>query len=462
MMALYKHKEFLNLSDLADYLRDKGVYNFELSYEHDCIKLNDFIINLINENKLCPVFYYDGLVKDGFELDNNCFLMQGWICANKHIIKELSNNYEIDLNVKDYLKVYKLSDETANSNIGKIIECEMDNYIFMDTNRYKIELPILDDDENPIKPKNRMDILFEILEDFKNNKEQNPELELNIDDFKDKLPKTIKNDIKLTFSDLLYPKSDLDKLFDTTAQTVSIDEFQQLQTTLDNQTNEFDTLKNKYDELKKSYEDLYSGGKGMPYVYLDEAERKLLKTDKAENNQLKDINRQLLNENDSLKKDLKRCIDECSQLKIRNKLLFELSPIKADEPIQNKPPASGEQFNDGHLFDDKSNVEIASLKRNILAKTNNLIARSVKSLDLSKKLTKDDLAKFILPYSQDMALFLGELSNSKSIPKADINTIRNNHLTGLEFKGGSPSTKDKQRERIDLTFDRTKLIYTES
>lgn len=118
-------------------------------------------------------------------------------------------------------------------------------------------------------------------------------------------------------------------------------------------------------------------------------------------------------------------------------------------------------ISDELLFEIKTNPEIYNVKQKILAKSNNLIAQAIKRLDIGKKLTKDDLAKFILPYSKDMALFLGELGNVKSIPKADINTIRNNHLTGLEFKGGSPSTKDKQRERIDLTFDRTKLVDTE-
>lgn len=145
-----------------------------------------------------------------------------------------------------------------------------------------------------------------------------------------------------------------------------------------------------------------------------------------------------------------------------NHVTSEQTTSDRTKDISQPNSESNMPISDELIFEIKTNPEIYNVKQKILAKSNNLIAQAIKRLDIGKKLTKDDLAKFILPYSKDMALFLGELGNVKSIPKADINTIRNNHLTGLEFKGGSPSTKDKQRERIDLTFDRTKLVDTES
>lgn len=212
-MGLYDFKEFLNFEDLAEYLTDKGVYNFDITHDINRQKLKDWIINLFNEQKINPVFYYDGLVKEDFNLDSHTIPFRGWIFASKDMIKELSSKNEIDLNVRDYLKVYSLHSDIANSNIGERIEYVMSNHIFMDTNRYKIELPKLDIDENPLEPKTRTKILFDILDDMAKKKKENPELEISLDDYEDKLPKTIKNDIWLTFDDLLYPKADLDKLF---------------------------------------------------------------------------------------------------------------------------------------------------------------------------------------------------------------------------------------------------------
>lgn len=207
---------------------------------------------------------------------------------------------------------------------------------------------------------------------------------------------------------------------------------------------------------------------------------------KQHNNELRDFIDSKLDSvsNDLLKQaqETNRIILEQGLKEIRNPSLLE---DKLDEIIERTPnndnhvtleqttsdrtkdisqpnSESNTLMSDELLFEMKTNPEIYNLKQKILAKSNNLIAQAIKRLDVGKKLTKDDLAKFILPYSKDMALFLGELGNVKSIPKADINTIRNNHLNGLEFKNGSPSIKDKERERIDLTFDRTKLTVTDN
>lgn len=62
MMGLYQLKEFLTLDDVADYLRDKGICDFDLTNGYDKSKLNDFVIDLYQRNQLTPVFDYDGYI----------------------------------------------------------------------------------------------------------------------------------------------------------------------------------------------------------------------------------------------------------------------------------------------------------------------------------------------------------------------------------------------------------------
>lgn len=57
MMGLYKLNEFLTLEDVAEYLTDKGIYNFDLMDGIDQRKLCELIIKLHRENKITPVFY---------------------------------------------------------------------------------------------------------------------------------------------------------------------------------------------------------------------------------------------------------------------------------------------------------------------------------------------------------------------------------------------------------------------
>lgn len=57
VMGLYKLNEFLTLEDVAEYLTDKGIYNFDLMDGIDQRKLCELIIKLHRENKITPVFY---------------------------------------------------------------------------------------------------------------------------------------------------------------------------------------------------------------------------------------------------------------------------------------------------------------------------------------------------------------------------------------------------------------------
>lgn len=56
-MAIYDLKEFLTFDEVADYLTDKGVYKFDLSYEYDYKKLETLLIELVRFEKITPVFY---------------------------------------------------------------------------------------------------------------------------------------------------------------------------------------------------------------------------------------------------------------------------------------------------------------------------------------------------------------------------------------------------------------------
>lgn len=61
-MGLYDLKEFLTFEDVADYLKDKGIYDFDLSFESDYIKLKEFITELYCRKQITPVFHFCGAV----------------------------------------------------------------------------------------------------------------------------------------------------------------------------------------------------------------------------------------------------------------------------------------------------------------------------------------------------------------------------------------------------------------
>ena len=61
-MGLYQLKEFLTLDDVADYLRDKGVYDFDLSQSRDRYRIHDLLKEWVFGNKLSLVFSYYGRI----------------------------------------------------------------------------------------------------------------------------------------------------------------------------------------------------------------------------------------------------------------------------------------------------------------------------------------------------------------------------------------------------------------
>lgn len=56
-MAIYDFKEFLTIDDVAEYLRDKKIYDFDLSQECDYKKLQSILNEWVRFKKITPVFY---------------------------------------------------------------------------------------------------------------------------------------------------------------------------------------------------------------------------------------------------------------------------------------------------------------------------------------------------------------------------------------------------------------------
>lgn len=64
-MGLYQLKEFLTFEEVAEYLTDKQVYNFVLSYEPDREKLKSLIISF-NQKKLHLYFIIQAMLSLAF------------------------------------------------------------------------------------------------------------------------------------------------------------------------------------------------------------------------------------------------------------------------------------------------------------------------------------------------------------------------------------------------------------
>lgn len=61
-MKIYDFKEFLDIEDVAEYLADKGVGNFNTNNPRNCYKLHNFLKELVVSGKLNLVFRYYGRV----------------------------------------------------------------------------------------------------------------------------------------------------------------------------------------------------------------------------------------------------------------------------------------------------------------------------------------------------------------------------------------------------------------
>lgn len=203
-VALYDIKEFLTLDDVAEYLADKCNYDSNLESSIDQNRLIETIVQLVRNDQLHPVFHYIGSVD--------------WL--EKKVITRKSgrfNNHETvltdikhDMRVNDY---YFVSDR----NFNRLIENNCSNYI-----------NIINCTIEPYHVDGKQEIV-----------------ENNILDYR-----KVKEDFSIIFYDLLYPKLDLDKLFNQ-ADTEVIEQLREQVADLESQL-----AQAKAEPLKKPADDL--------------------------------------------------------------------------------------------------------------------------------------------------------------------------------------------------------------
>lgn len=189
-VALYDINEFLTLNDVAEYLTDKCNYDFNLEYSIDQDRLIETIIQLVRNHKLHPVFHYTGSVDF---LEKKVITSKSGHFINHEIV---SLDVTYDMSVRDY---YFVSDK----NFDKLIENNCSNYI-----------NVINCTIEPYHVEGKQEI-------FENNILYYRE---------------IKEDFSIIFHDLLYPKSDLAKLFNQTeADTEVIEKLREKVAGLENQ-----------------------------------------------------------------------------------------------------------------------------------------------------------------------------------------------------------------------------------
>ncbi|MBH0097263.1 hypothetical protein I6E61_12785 [Psychrobacter sp. NZS113] len=173
-MALYDINEYLTLNDVAEYLTDKCSYDFDLECSIDQNRLIETIIQLVRNDKLHPVFHYSGSVD--FLEKKVITSKSGRFINHEMVLLNITGS----MSVRDY---YFLSDK----NFDKLIENNCSNYI-----------NIINCTIEPYHIDGKQEIV-----------------ENNILYYRE-----IKEDFSIIFHDLLYPKLDLDKLFNQTDTAV--------------------------------------------------------------------------------------------------------------------------------------------------------------------------------------------------------------------------------------------------
>ena len=189
-MALYDISEFLTLNDAAEYLADKCNYDFNLECSTDQNRLIETIIQLVRNDKLHPVFHYSGNVD---------FL-------EKKVITRKSGrfiNHEMVLLDITYNIISTGYYFVNDKNFNKLIENNCSNYI---------------------------NVINCTIEPYHVEGEQEI-CENNILYYR-----KVKENFSIIFHDLLYPKLDLDKLFNQTeADTEVIEKLREKIEDLQNQ-----------------------------------------------------------------------------------------------------------------------------------------------------------------------------------------------------------------------------------
>ena len=196
MMGLYQFKEFLSLDDVAEYLKDKGVYDFDLSCSSDQNKLKDWLIEQVRNSRIRAAIYYSTVVyaeataynifQDKYKDEHNTFF-DGYMGFDSLFYSEiLDNNGEIKLETTTIEKT--LYD-------GKLSTTEL--YICPSFYIIKDRLGSFDEF---LKRNTNRSIKYYILS----------------------LPKWE----SVAFSNIIYPKSDLDALFNAKENSQQIADLQ--------------------------------------------------------------------------------------------------------------------------------------------------------------------------------------------------------------------------------------------
>jgi hypothetical protein len=210
-MALYEHKEFLSFDDVAEYLTGKNIHNFELNFEEDFIRLIDFLSGLLFEKKINAVFKH---ISFASQLVNKKFIrkdVQGKkICPFIYALKEPYNppyNLQGDI----YGLPFQNLKEGESEFEFEVVPVEIIKPYFIAN---EIIINSVFSNEKIFRHEPSINFYQNML--FKPYSNQNDRVSF-VESF------------VLTLSDLLYPKVELDELFNQQPQTDNTELVKQLQ-----------------------------------------------------------------------------------------------------------------------------------------------------------------------------------------------------------------------------------------
>lgn len=142
-MGLYSLRNFLSFDDVADYLRDNNVYDFDLDKPEQRDKLKSFIHDLMNERIINPVFRFCGVAIEQI-YRNNAMLNKEitiWIDDYLMIDREMFALFAVGKQeqvIMDYY--YELYDNTNNQEFMYFYKSLHNRFInFMDLLYPKID-----------------------------------------------------------------------------------------------------------------------------------------------------------------------------------------------------------------------------------------------------------------------------------------------------------------------------------
>lgn len=170
-MKFYQHKDFLTFEDVAEYLTDKGMLGFDISESSDRYKLNNFLKDLVLEEKLNIVFRYYGRT-DFFngeftqDYENPAVEKINFLGGEKNLILLFdSMMFKNWLDGQDFLS-HSFFDERIHTRYYQIPVYELFgcNYSYLE-NKNPLFIILLDDNSGrygvePLFPKSQLDTIF--------------------------------------------------------------------------------------------------------------------------------------------------------------------------------------------------------------------------------------------------------------------------------------------------------------